>query len=164
MRETTGTMTMFKIVLGFTLLFAAFLAVAITYNKVFRIKNETLSILEKYEGVNDKSLVIINNYLKESGYDIKGKCESGEYGVADLTNDDYELAMNNKDYYYCLSNYCQGSSCNINDSSLPNGNLIYYKLKFFFKFNIPIIGELATFKITGDTKGIKLYTEGQKLS
>ena len=164
MRETVGTTIMFKIVLGFTLLFAAFLAVAVTYNKVFRLKNETLSILEKYEGINDNSFRIINNYLSNSGYDIKGKCDEGEYGISDLNTNNYELADSNKDYYYCLSYYCQGNSCKINDESQPNGNLIYYSVKIFFKFNIPLIGELATFNITGDTKGIKLYRESQKLS
>ena len=42
---------------------------------------------------------IINNYLSNSGYNIKGKCDEGEYGVSDLNTNNYELAVNNKDYY-----------------------------------------------------------------
>jgi len=33
MKQAVGTTTVFKLVLAFTLLFSAFLAVAITYNK-----------------------------------------------------------------------------------------------------------------------------------
>ena len=54
MRETIGNTFIIKLVIVFTLLFSAFLALAISYNKVFRMKNEVLSIIEKYEGINEK--------------------------------------------------------------------------------------------------------------
>ena len=84
MREAIGTETIFKAVIIFTLIFAAFLAVAITYNKAYRMKNQAMYILEKYEGINDNSLRIINNYLKNNGYKTTGNCESGEYGINNL--------------------------------------------------------------------------------
>lgn len=158
MKQAVATTTVFKAVLAFTILFSAFLAVAITYNKVYKLKNETISILEKYEGVNDISIKIINNYLYNSGYNTKGNCEAGEYGVVDLKNNTYELAQNNKQYYYCLNYFCTEDICKLNK------NEIFYKTKLFFKFNIPFLGELAVFKITGDTKGIKYYDVNQKLS
>lgn len=160
MKQSTTTTTMFKAILAFTILFAAFLAVAITYNRVYKLKNETISILEKYEGVSKKSLNIINNYLINSGYETLGKCEEGEYGVKDLDSYEYELAKSNEKYYYCLSYYCDNRMCRINS----NNNKIVYNVKFFFKFNLPYFGDLFTFKITGETKSIKLYSENQKLS
>ena len=45
MREATGATTTMKMALAFTILFAAFLAIAITYNRAFKLKNEALSIL-----------------------------------------------------------------------------------------------------------------------
>ena len=39
MRESVGTATLFEMIIGFTLLFAGFLAVAINYNKGFKLKN-----------------------------------------------------------------------------------------------------------------------------
>ena len=149
MRQATGTTTLFQIVIGFTLLFAAFLSVAITYNRVFRLKNETLGIIERYEGISDKSLGIINNYLKNSGYTTKRNCEKDEFGVDNLDRNVYEKVDNeNKKYYYCLSDYTQTNA---------NGDQIFYKIKLFFNFNLPFIGDLVTFKITGETKGIKLW-------
>lgn len=160
MKQAVATTTMFKAILAFTILFSGFLAVAITYNRVYKLKNETISIIEKYEGINNKSLQIINNYLSNSGYNTKGICDEGEYGVVDLNNNDIELAIANKKYYYCLNYYCTDELCKINKS----GNEIFFKTKLFFKFNLPFLSELATFKITGDTKAIKLYNENQKLS
>lgn len=165
MRQSIGTTSLFQIIIGFTLLFAAFLAVAVTYNRVFRLKNETLNIIEKYEGISEKSIRIINNYLDNSGYNTMGYCENGEYGISNLSSNTYEKVTNeNKKYYYCLSYYCQDDTCNVNSDKLPNGNQIFFKVKLFFKFNIPFIGDLMTFKITGDTKAIKLWGENQKLS
>ena len=150
MREATGTTTTMKMALAFTILFSAFLAIAITYNKAFKLKNETLSILEKYEDEKKKSLGIINNYLKNNGYNTKGKCKDGEFGVDDLNLNVYESASSGKNYYYCLSNYTKN-------------NRIYYKFNLFFKFNLPFLGDITTFNINGETKPIKLYSDNQKL-
>ena len=132
MREAIGAQTIFKTILIFTFLFAGFIAVAITYNKAYRLKNEVINILEKYEGISNQSLKIINNYLDKSGYLSTNVCDNGEK------------------YYYCL-NY-----------ELKN-NQIFYKIKLFSRFNLPFIGDIFYFRITGETKGIKLYSESQKL-
>ena len=155
MKSTVTSSEMFKYILLFTFLFAAFLALAITYNKAYKLKNETVSILEKYEGVTNKSLTIINNYLKHSGYKTTGQCKIGEHGIKNLDDTSIETVSNENDrYYYCLSDYV-----------VKNENIdrIYYNVKIFFKFNLPFVGELLTFKITGETKGIQYYNENQKL-
>lgn len=161
MKQSTTTSTLFKAILAFTILFAAFLALAINYNRAYKVKNETISILEKYEGISNKSLSIINNYLEKGNYNAKGNCKSGEYGVDNLDSQKYELAKSNKKYYYCLNYYCKNKGCKI---STTNSNEIFYNVTIFFKFNLPYMENLMTFKITGDTKAIKLYTNSQKLS
>ena len=155
MKQTVTTTTMLKYILAFTILFSAFLALAITYNKVFKLKNESISIIEKYEGISNNSLNIINKFLQNHGYATKGDCNIGEYGVSNLDNPSYEKVTNeNMQYYYCMSNEVK---------NLTNGDKIYYKVKFFYKFNIPMVGDLFKFKITGETKGIKYYSQTQKL-
>lgn len=162
MKQTAATTSMFKIVLAFTFLFSAFIAVAITYNRVYRVKNQAISIIEKYEGTTTKALGILNSYLSKSGYNEMGKCESGEYGISNLDNPHPEVALNGKDYYYCLSESCSSGlvKCRITNNS---NSYIKYKVKMFFKFNLPFLGELANFKITGETKQVKLYDEMQLL-
>lgn len=154
MKNALTTSEIFKYILLFTFLFAAFLALAITYNRVFKQKNEIISIIEKYENVSS-SLNIINKYLKTTGYSAEGQCVIGEYGIKDLDNNTYEKVIDTKEkYYYCLS-----------DRLLKNNNSdkIYYNIKLFFKFNLPFIGDLFTFKITGETKAIKYYSAKQRL-
>lgn len=140
MRESIGTTTTLKMALAFTILFSGFLAVAISYNKVFKMKNEVMSILQKYEGASDDGLAIVNNYLKNNGYNIKNKCDDNEYGMLDL-NDVNSYVKNSEKKYYCIS--CEDTQ---------NGS--YYTVKLFFRFNLPFLGDLTTYKITGETKGI----------
>ena len=67
MKHTVTTSSVFKYILVFTFIFAAFLALAITYNRVYKLKNQSISIIEKYEGIvkGKKSLGLVNNYLKK---------------------------------------------------------------------------------------------------
>lgn len=156
MKSSITTTQVFKYVLLFTFLFAIFLALAITYNKVFKMKNETISIIEKYEGVikGKKSLEIVNNYLFNKGYNTKGYCDNDEYGVKDLGSSTYELSQSNVKYYYCLSDRVVTGE---------NKDRIYYNIKLFYKFNLPFIGDILTFNITGETKAIQYYSDSQKL-
>ena len=151
MRQSIGTTTMFQAALAFTFIFAAFISLAITYNKVFKAKNEVLSIIEKYEGINQTSIELINNYLKNTGYREKNKCVvDNEFGIKNFDSLMPEEANNNEKYYYCLS-------------SELNGNFVNYNVKLFYKFNLPILGVLITFNITGQTKSIKYYSKDQIL-
>ncbi len=144
MREAIGTETIFKAVLVFTLIFAAFVAVAITYNKAYKMKNETMFILEKYEGINDNSLRIINNYLRNNGYKTKGICDAGDYGINSLEETSYVTASGSDSFYYCLK---------------PNekSGKTFITIKVFFRFSLPFFGDLFTFKVTGETKGIRNF-------
>ena len=156
MKSAVNTTEIFKYILLFTFLFAEFLALAINYNRVFKIKNETLTIIEKYEGMSNKSLKIINNYLKNNAYNTKGVCEIGEYGIKDLNNISYEKVVSSDDrYLYCFSD-------KINRGN-NNNDKIYYNVNFFYKFNLPFIGDIFTFSITGETKSIKYYSLNQRL-
>ena len=140
--------------IAFILLFAAFLTLAITYNRAFRLKNESVSIIEKYEGVTRKSLNLVNNYLSNSKYKTKGSCKMGDYGATSLTELKLVQVTNEKDknYYYCLTESVDSKSKKID-----------YRIRIFFKFNLPFLGDLMTFSILGETKEIKYYSSGQRL-
>lgn len=157
MRESIGTATLFKIVLIFTLIFAAFLTLTITYNRVFKLKNESLSILEKYEGT-EEAIKIINNYLSNNGYRTTGSCKT-RYGVKNYDNPFPEEVDADERYFYCIDYDCVGGFCYIDGSSK-----IKYNIELFFTFNLPILGDLGKFRITGETKSIKLYTYSQVFS
>ena len=138
MRESVGSTWIFESIIFFILIFAAFLSLVIQYSRAYIVKNEVLTILEKYEGASI-SKELIGNYLEEQGYKTKGSCPTGDgwYGAIDYDN---LKASNSKEkYYYCI----QESTKN---------HRVYYNVVFFYKFNLPILGELNTYRVVGETK------------
>lgn len=148
MRETIAGTWLMQIIIVFMLVFVGFLALAINYTKVFKIKNETLTIIEKYEGVKDESLKIINNYLKANNYETMYKCDASvnEYGMPSLDNTELEKVDSNKKYYYCIGKESTRSPHLANRSK--------YHIKLFLRFNLPILGDLITFTINGNSINI----------
>lgn len=155
MREAIGGTWITQLVIVFMFVFAAFLALSINYSKAFRVKNETLSFVEKNEGINEKSVWFINNYLKNSGYTMKGTCEEGMYGINIDSTTKFLINNSNKKTKY---NYCIGKVA----SKTTNFKYrAYYKVKLFFKFNLPVMGDIFTFDVDGQTKDIIYPYDGE---
>ncbi len=147
MRTSTGSVWLIGLVVTFMLIFVSFLSLTISYNKVFKIKNEALTFIEKYEGLkdgNNGSIQLINNYLSYNNYNTMHYCQEGDYGSRNLSSFTLEKVVNKREkYYYCISK-----------KSTRQGNLTNrtkYSVKFFYKFNLPVIGEILTFEVTGET-------------
>ncbi len=147
MREAIGGTWLTQLVIGFMLIFVAFLALSLNYTKAFKIKNELLTIIEKKEGLTDGSngsIAIINNYLKANNYGVTKSCEEGSYGVSDLNSYSAELVTNtSKKYYYCVTK--------IKAPSANNSGKSYYRVGIFFYFNIPVLGDIFKFDVNGET-------------
>ena len=149
MRESFGTTWSIQLIIIFILIFACFLSLVISYSRAYALKNEMLTMIEKYEGLSkddgnyEGSATIIINYLKQKGYKEMGKCYvNGEtwIGALDLDNISYEKATPGTNYYYCYQEV----------KSTYNNN-IYYNVRLFYKFNLPIIGDVTTFRVDGQT-------------
>ena len=153
MRDAVGSTWIYAIVMIFTLLFAAFLALALTYAKAYRVKNEMTAIIEKYEGLTADdslsgmgSLSIMNNYLKNNGYKDKGTCRDGEYGASDLDTPGLTPASTSSGnrYYYCVS-YEKNDYYKCTH---------IFKIRVFYDFNLPLLGQIRKFAISGQTNEI----------
>ncbi len=156
MREAIGGTWIMQLVIVFMLLFVAFLALALNYSKAFQVKNDILSMIEKKEGVtkgNNGSLNLINKYLKNSGYNVTNTCPENSYGVYNLNNNNaIEKASSSKKYYYCVQK--------VKSPSNNNKEKVYYKVETFFYFNLPVIGDLFKFRISGTTNDIIVSNDG----
>lgn len=149
MRETIGTTWIFQLVIAFILIFASYLAIMTNYAKAFKSKNEVVSIIEKYEGLTSgglKGIGIVNNYLSASGYHSKGACTAGYYGAVrldDFTPSAFEYVdnNNNKKYYYCVQ------KVTFTGTKVKS----YYNVVLFFNLDLPVLGQLFTFRATGST-------------
>ncbi len=158
MREVTGSTWAIEAIIFFILIFAAFLSLVIQYSRAYIVKNEVLTILEKYEGA-DSSRDIIGNYVLNQSYKARGYCPVNDgsgsdpdwYGASDYST--YEVAQRGKKYLFCI----QKHEISIDrTSSLTRTNetkvKVFYNVIFFYKFNLPILGELHTYRVTGETK------------
>lgn len=142
MRETIGSTWIFMLVISFTMIFAGFLVLVLSYSKVYKIKNEMTSIIEKYEGLTPDSEQIINDYLTNSNYRTKGYCSAESYASDSLTSID-KVTDTSKQYYYC-----------INVRQNKQGKTVF-TITLFYDFNLPIFGQLMKYSIKGETYGIK---------
>ena len=146
MRQAIGSTWIMQLVIVFMLIFVAFLALTINYTKAYKIKNELLSMIEKYEGPNsgeDHSISIINNYLKYNGYHSVGTCSDDSFGSTSLDSSTLVPVTQGDKYYYCIRR--------MSTSTQTFPNRVSYGLEAFFKFNLPLLGDIFTFRVTGET-------------
>ena len=139
MREAIGGTWIFSIVIVFIVLFSGYLAVSINYSKAFKVKNGIINIIEHNEGLNQTAQNEIDNYLGGVGYYVYSKCmiDEGENG--------YSPNNTNSGYRYCISKRVSG------EGTLAKA---YYKVRVFFRLDLPIIGSLFVFPVTGETKAV----------
>ena len=70
MRHTIGGTWLLQLMILFILLFVGFIVLTLNYSRTVKIKNELINMFEKYEGINDSSVELANNYLLYTGYDV----------------------------------------------------------------------------------------------
>lgn len=166
MRQTIGATWVFQLVILFTLIFAAYIALTINYSKSFRVKNEVLSFIEKNQGMTDNGVKLINNYLTQSGYKQMGYCSANEtlgtvtYGAKSLNTESisniFEPAEAGKKYYYCFSKVTGYHSYFTTRA--------YYKVKLFFHMDLPVMGDIYSFDVDGQTSEIDNTYDNNNLS
>ena len=137
MRQSYGIAFITTLIIILTFLFSGYIAVSIKYSKAFKAKNEVISIIEKFNGINSRSEEIIDNYLKSIGHDSVGACPDGWEG--------HGLQRGSKRGY-----------CVKRNLSVRNTENYYYSVKLFFQFGLPIIDDIATFDVEGETVDLKI--------
>lgn len=166
MKEAISGTWLFQIVIIFVLIFFAYLTLNINFARSFRVKNEVISIIEREEGLTEGltsdygSINLITHYLKQAGYSASGTCptdvEDGywkglkEVDVTDGVlrfNDLFETAIPGEKYYMCVKK--------VSGYHPVDRQVAYYKVQLFFQFDLPFLGRLATFDITGQTTDIQ---------
>lgn len=140
MREAVGGTWLFQIAIVFIILFSGYLALSVNYSRAFKVKNEILAIIERNEGLREKSVLEINNYLVTVNHTVVGNCAKDFTGFGQNGT-----ASNNKTGIYCIRKTC------VTGDVVPKA---YYKVTVFFKFDLPVIGDIFTFRVDGETKTI----------
>lgn len=165
MKEAIGGTWLFGIVLTFVVLFTTFISVSTNYSRCFKIKDEILTTIEHYNGVNKSTISKINDYVNGIGYSSTGNCPTDDnecwYGFKIGIND---RSVGRKDVNYCISKHtitkpyqAQYDSVKdryyVTDIDGPIGHprSAYYQVIVFFKLNWPILNSIFNLKISGET-------------
>ena len=149
MRHTFGGTWLLTLMVVFILLFSGFIILTLNYSRTVRVKNELIDMVEKYEGLNENSIELVNNYLVYTGYVAQGVCvsddedETGVYGATSLSRTYLEEARRGERYYYCIKKYKGANTTN------------YYQITIFYRFNLPVIGNTSGFTIKGTTSNFE---------
>lgn len=160
MRESIGGAWLVGIVVVFIVLFTSYLALTVNYSKAFKVKNEIISLIEENEGLTENTRDKIINYLNSVGYYAYGSCSSDDSNKEDY--EDYlEGAINGK-----LTGYERSGNSNkykfcVYERAVENDTLNrkYYRVTVFFKFDIPLLDNVFTFPVTGESKAVYFAKE-----
>ncbi len=149
MRQAIGGTWLIQLMILFILLFAGYIILTLNYSKTIKVKNEVVSIIEKYEGLNTQSIELINSYLLASSYVSTGTCQSGMgiYATDDYSGSYLEPAEAGKRYHYCIKKY-KGANTSY-----------YYQVTVFYKFNLPVLGDISTFTVKGTSMNFQAKDE-----
>ncbi len=137
MREAIGGTWLFGLVITFIVFFASFLAISVNYGKAFNVKNNVVDLIEKYEGNNCNARNKIATYLSDVGYLVTGNCPEGSTGYGLNGN-----PITSGKAYYCIGKDSEEST------QLEKE---WYQVMVFFKVDLPVIGNLTTFRLKGET-------------
>ena len=139
MREAVGSTFLFKLMIIFIFFFASFLAIAINYSQAFRTKNQIINVLEQYVGLNSSSRDVISNMTVNSGYYREVDCEGRNEGVQINNNDGLPI-----------NGVCIDSKSIVDENN--GAEKTYYQVTTYVSFNFPVIGNIFTFPVKGETK------------
>lgn len=162
MKQSMASVWIYMIVITFILMFVAFLTLSLTYSKNYKTKNEIINIIEKYEGINKDSVRLINNYLTTIGYSTKHTCPTTERWMGatsiESTYTTLEKTRNGVKYYYCVNekNYGKTVKNQKNGKAINVKSKKFYQVRIFFRFNLPVMGNVYTFSVDGTTNDIYL--------
>ena len=166
MRESIAGAWLFSLVLTFMVILIGFISISINYNKAFKLKTTVVNLIEQNQGVNDRTIQLIQGYLDNNGYVNGKRCRdlfkngqkymgidngvsTGVYtkGSRDLDLGPQQVCLTrrqNKD-----TNVIRGETANVE---------YYYDVYMFFSFSLPVFGNIFKFTIGGTTNAI-LYPQ-----
>lgn len=146
MKESIGGTWIFAICMTFIVLFTGYLAISVNYSKAFKLKSSIVNDIEEaegYESIRDK----VRMYLTSQGYSAYGECpnfSSTEWRLIDTIDDSAPVGGN----YHNVCIY-KMDVLTTNDDICDDR--AYYKVVTFFKFDLPVLNVLLTYKVSGDT-------------
>lgn len=149
MRDAFGSTFMFKLIIIFIVFYVSFMTIAVSYAKVFRIKNGVIDILEQNQ---------YNSSIR-SDWDniVEGKVdpylESFAYRYGDKKNLEDKCNSSYSDDNRSVKKFSQNGVC-IARTDLGN-NRVSYTVVVYLVIQFPLFKQDFVIPITGETTAIK---------
>ena len=142
MRDSIGGVVSIMFIGVFLLIVSGYLALSVSYNKAFRVKNKIIKILEQEADFNDDAKAEIAKQMTEIGYN---------------TNKDLNLKCEDLYKYQCQEGYCVAWVSN--NDQLNSG---YFRVATSILINVPILNKISGIKLfTVSRDTITLYPKNQ---
>ena len=148
MREAVGSTFLFKIMIVFIFFFTSFLAIAINYSQAFGLKNKIISSIEKNEGYNEFSRKEIADAVSSTGYFRNVQCPKNEDSAGEALSFIAKSDANNDITGVCLELVNTAGTVAVD----KNTDKVYYKVTTYVSFNLPILGNILTIPVRGETQ------------
>lgn len=166
MKEAIGGTWLFGIVITFIVFFTTFISFSTNYSRTFKVKDEILTIIERYKGVNSKTINKINSELKDMGYFTTGNCvdNSGEKSSPSKNYSNWfgfktsstTATKNSSKSNYCIRRYLI-SAANAGPVGHPSAS--YYQVVVFFELDWPVVGPMLSTRVEGETSVIHVFDD-----
>lgn len=155
MKQAISGTWVYITVLIFMVILIAYVTISINYANAYEISEEVIKIVEQYEGFNANSIKKIDALLTNNVHTTKGFCQrqDGEV-VVGVSGQNYDKDLNKGPYDYCIKR---------TTGNADGTTRYYYETTIFFSFSLPVLGDLFTFKIPGQTAGLRNVTDVNKI-
>ena len=147
MRNSIGGLWLFSIVITFMMILIAFVAISINYSNAYKLKTAMITKLEEYDVFTPSSVEKLNGLISANGYRQKGNCPEPKdkkekyFGVIP---GETPKSSPTKPQSYCVYRTKRSASGGSEDK-------YYYTITIFFGFNLPVFGDIYTFRVSGET-------------
>lgn len=137
-----------SLVVVFTSVVILFFVGIIAYSKAYKAKNKIIEIIEKHDGnisgfsvgsIDDNVESAMNESLRLMGYRVS---ESDEPNCASDSSRGTCTNLNSSEFYYCI---CEHSNAALDSATT-------FEVITYVQFEFPIIGDLLTFPVKGETR------------
>lgn len=146
MNDSIGGAMLLNIVIFIVSILLLLLIGFLSYSKAYKVKNRIVNIVNKYEkydttiDASGSNAMIneINSDLASIGYSVRERsnCDNTSLG---------EVVPTNSSYNYCVYK-------NEVDSTAEVGKSYYYVIETFSTIEIPLVGNILTIPVHGETK------------
>ena len=154
MKDAVGGSLLLNIVVIFTSIVILFFVGIIAYSKAYKIKNRIIEVIEKNETYSPAiATAQLDNDLGRAGYIIASKDQIDEKCVKSGQTNLNVVEPGRSGYLYCVYE----KSCARRETDPNTGNEVCtgersYEVVTYIHFNFPVIGDLMTFAVKGETK------------